>query len=774
MNPLDQGSGGNAHLHSDLEVSGHPSSASQMEINTNFFGQLFGSGYNNSNAYEGSEHPQSHPYPEFNSSSFQNQFTPQPSHGFPEPQEDSFSPWGFSARFSGLSLDEQPSHHRGYSLPSLRSDFPAYPSPREESEMNPYSSHTPLDSHMYFSDMWDSSAKSPMGGSGYPAEMHSPNKYGRPTLTQPAYDYPTPESQMRRGVPLDSPMSQLLTGGAPPVNSPSIRSEFGAPGTLPTANRGPIRANMPPSFPTSSMNHSSVQISHGLRPQQPTHHRTSSADSFISERFTQPYVTPGSPHSNISSAVLRSNVFVDSPIKPLNSVNSSTIPPCKFYANGFCSRGESCNFSHTLAPEPVLKLDDKEKRAAALNRLVPQPGPTPNLTRPPPMLTQPRRTVRPGPPGTTTIPSASPATVPSVMVPSVVPSPIAPPPGPQNPLDLSKKLVLDASRIPLEQIQNQVYRMCKDQHGCRFLQKKLEEKDKQPVVVDMIFNEVYDHMVELMTDPFGNYLCQKLIEHCDEQQQLLIVQKVAPHLVGISKNMHGTRAVQKMIECLCTPAQVQLVVNSLKSSVVTLIQDLNGNHVIQRCLNQLSNVDKQFVYDAVAENCVEVATHRHGCCVMQRCIDYASDEQQLQLVRKITQHVLTLVKDPFGNYVVQYVLDLPFSLVKIQLIQKFCGHLVTLSTQKFSSNVIEKCLHVADPSVQVQLIDELMQADTLPVLLQDPYGNYVIQTALTIASVEQRNRLIDEIRPLLPALRNTPYGKRIQNKITKDCTTTHQ
>lgn len=131
------------------------------------------------------------------------------------------------------------------------------------------------------------------------------------------------------------------------------------------------------------------------------------------------------------------------------------------------------------------------------------------------------------------------------------------------------------------------------------------------------------------TDPFGNYLCQKLIEHCDDYQRSAIVQCVAPSLVVISKNMHGTRAVQKMIECLSLPSQVQTVVQSLQSSVVELIQDLNGNHVIQRCLNKLSNDDKQFVYDAVSSNCVEVATHRHGCCVMQRCIDFSSEPQKV-------------------------------------------------------------------------------------------------------------------------------------------------
>jgi len=54
-----------------------------------------------------------------------------------------------------------------------------------------------------------------------------------------------------------------------------------------------------------------------------------------------------------------------------------------------------------------------------------------------------------------------------------------------------------------------VYSLCKDQHGCRFLQRKLEENN--PRITEIIFNEVYPHIVELMTDPFGNYLCQKVI-----------------------------------------------------------------------------------------------------------------------------------------------------------------------------------------------------------------------------------------------------------------------
>lgn len=62
---------------------------------------------------------------------------------------------------------------------------------------------------------------------------------------------------------------------------------------------------------------------------------------------------------------------------------------------------------------------------------------------------------------------------------------------------------------------------------------------------------------------------------------------------------------------------------------MTLIKDINGNHVIQKCLQRLSFTDKQFVYDAVSAHCVEVATHRHGCCVLQRCIDFSAENQKV-------------------------------------------------------------------------------------------------------------------------------------------------
>lgn len=319
------------------------------------------------------------------------------------------------------------------------------------------------------------------------------------------------------------------------------------------------------------------------------------------------------------------------------------------------------------------------------------------------------------------------------------------------------------TNVRLEDLQGEILGHCKDQHGCRFLQKKLEERN--PEYVQLIFVETHQHVVELMTDPFGNYLCQKLLEFSNDEQRTVLINNAAPEMVKIALNSHGTRALQKMIEFVSTPEQIRTVVNALNGKVVELIQDLNGNHVIQKCLNRLSPDDAQFIFDTVGANCVSVGTHRHGCCVLQRCIDHATGHQKAKLISHITNSAFHLVQDPFGNYVLQYIVDLQESCFTDPLCYTFKGQIPQLSKQKFSSNVIEKCLRGARLPVTQMMIEEMLNANELEKMLRDSYANYVVQTALDFADPETKGRLVEAIRPLLPAVRQTPHGRRIQSKI---------
>jgi hypothetical protein len=221
-----------------------------------------------------------------------------------------------------------------------------------------------------------------------------------------------------------------------------------------------------------------------------------------------------------------------------------------------------------------------------------------------------------------------------------------------------------------------------------------------------------------------------------------------------------------MIEFVATPVHVGIIVEALRYRVVELIQDLNGNHVIQKCLNKLGSADSEFIFSAVGQHCIEVGTHRHGCCVLQRCIDHASGNQKVWLISQITEHALRLVQDPFGNYVVQYIIDLNETRFTEPLAEKFLGKIVQLSRHKFSSNVIEKCLRCASDQAKDRMISELLVPGEMEKLLKDGFGNYVVQTALEHSSVLMKHQLVEAIRPMLPGIRTTPYGRRLGAKIT--------
>jgi hypothetical protein len=340
------------------------------------------------------------------------------------------------------------------------------------------------------------------------------------------------------------------------------------------------------------------------------------------------------------------------------------------------------------------------------------------------------------------------------------------------------------TNYPLEHFKGELYGLCKDQHGCRYLQRKLEERN--PEHVQLIFSETYMHVIELMTgmesilsrvrfllyansslpDPFGNYLCQKLLEFSNDEQRTALIDNAAPKLVTIALNQHGTRALQKMIEFISTPEQTKTVIRALQQHVVDLVQDLNGNHVIQKCLNRLGAEDAEFIYEAVGTHCVTVGTHRHGCCVLQRCIDHASGSQKAKLIAQITSNSFALVQDPFGNYVVQYILDLAEPMFTNPMCRTFAGNVASLSKQKFSSNVIEKCLRTADNSARREMIEEMLQGNQLDQMLRDSFANYVVQTAMDFADPETRQHIVDAIRPILPSIRQTPHGRRILNKMS--------
>lgn len=80
---------------------------------------------------------------------------------------------------------------------------------------------------------------------------------------------------------------------------------------------------------------------------------------------------------------------------------------------------------------------------------------------------------------------------------------------------------------------------------------------------------------------------------------------------------------------------------------------------------------------------------------------------------------------------------------------------------------MEKCLKLGGlDNRRESIIREIINAPLLQRMLQDSYGNYVVQSALGVATGELHQAVIEAVRPYLPQLRGTPQGKRFLQKIS--------
>ncbi|GAB2276913.1 hypothetical protein Dimus_011623 [Dionaea muscipula] len=333
----------------------------------------------------------------------------------------------------------------------------------------------------------------------------------------------------------------------------------------------------------------------------------------------------------------------------------------------------------------------------------------------------------------------------------------------------SATLLFDSLRPPqlnryesLEELTGRMHIIAKDQQGCRFLQKKLTEGTLEDV--STIFDGIISHIVDLSTDPFGNYVIQKLLEVCNEDQRLLVIRATSRKtgdLVKMSCDTHGTRVVQKIIETVKTTEQSSLIQSSLRPGVMSLIKNMNGNHVAQRCLQHFEPQEKQFIFEAAISHFLDLAKDRHGCCLLQKCLTYSDEENRRVMVSMITMNALTLSQDPFGNYVVQFVFVLQIPWATMEIIYQLENHYCFLSLQKHSSHVVEKCLKYGGEEGQSRIIREMIASSQFDQILFHQFGNYVIQAALSSLKGATHAALVNAIKPHLPMLRVTPFGKKL-------------
>ena len=80
--------------------------------------------------------------------------------------------------------------------------------------------------------------------------------------------------------------------------------------------------------------------------------------------------------------------------------------------------------------------------------------------------------------------------------------------------------------------------------------------------------------------------------------------------------MYGCRVVQKALEVISLDQQ-RLLISELKDAVLDCINDQNGNHVIQKCIECVPTEHIGFIVSAFQGQVASLSMHPYGCRVIQ-------------------------------------------------------------------------------------------------------------------------------------------------------------
>lgn len=167
----------------------------------------------------------------------------------------------------------------------------------------------------------------------------------------------------------------------------------------------------------------------------------------------------------------------------------------------------------------------------------------------------------------------------------------------------------------LEAFRGHVGNLSVNGYGCRVIQRLLE-KVPEPQR-RFIFQELHAEGKKLITDSYGNYVVQHVIEHGLPEDRAKIVTLIKASYLEFSKHKFASNVVERCLTCGDDEQRKGLVDAFVstdqhgENSLLNLLRDGYGNYVIQKLLETLSKPDYLRFVDALRpelDKCKKIVT----------------------------------------------------------------------------------------------------------------------------------------------------------------------
>lgn len=253
-------------------------------------------------------------------------------------------------------------------------------------------------------------------------------------------------------------------------------------------------------------------------------------------------------------------------------------------------------------------------------------------------------------------------------------------------------------------------------------------------------------------------------EHTHELGSRFELQDVRGRMVETSTDQHGSRLIQEKLDH-CTQEERDLVFAELYPEARRLMTDVFGNYVIQKMLEYGTAEQVRALGEQLQGHVLTLSLGTYGCRVVQKAFEHVSPEQKVTLSRELEPYVLDCVRDQNANHVIQKILERVPNKHLDFVASAFAGHVPVLASHCYSCRVLQRIFAFCSQAQRRPLLDEMHQ-DTLR-LMQDQYGNYVIQWVLQHGEAHDRTAIVRQTKTHLLQLARHKFASNVVEHVVE-------
>jgi hypothetical protein len=238
---------------------------------------------------------------------------------------------------------------------------------------------------------------------------------------------------------------------------------------------------------------------------------------------------------------------------------------------------------------------------------------------------------------------------------------------------------------------------------------------------------------------------------------LFSVESSLPNISRLARTQAGSKKMQQII-AKSRPEEIDKIVDFVADMMGELMVDKYGNYMCQTLVQSCSAAQRLKLLNGMKNSLVKIACDPKGTHALQNLIALANLHEEEQIYQQsFVGHIVRLAKDQYATHVIQRLLVTVKNTYFI--IKELLGHVQHLSMDKLGLCVIKKC--VKNPQIFTEVLGSCL------ILMQDPYGNYAIQTVLETWKEECGFEFVSSIQNKAAQLCIQKYASNVMEKAMK-------